>query len=64
MTGCPALEELYVSDQRLKGNSITFDLDSMAVISNRLRILEAENCNLQDAAPLAYLSSFFTLLFF
>ena len=56
LINCPELEELYVSDQRLKGKIMTFDMDSMAVISSRMKIIEAENCNIQDATPLAYLS--------
>jgi len=58
---CENLEELYMSDQRLKGKSMTFNLDSMAVISKRCHILEANNNNISDPSPLAYLSEVETL---
>jgi hypothetical protein len=55
------LEELYVSDQRLNGKSVTFQLESMAIISQRLGVLESEGNNIKDIAPLAYLSEVRTL---
>jgi len=50
------LEELYVSEQRLQGKSMSFSLDSMAAVSGKLRVLEAESNNVVDPTPLSYLS--------
>lgn len=48
LTGMPALEELDLSDQKLRpGLTMEFDPTTVHGLASSLRILKALNCNLQ-----------------
>lgn len=49
-----SLKELYISDQKTK-NTMTFDFDSMAGISESLRFLQCNDNNVENIDALGYL---------
>jgi len=57
LEGCPGLEELHISNQRLPpGRALTFDVESLMAVSNSLKILMCTKNNLSDPTELAKLA--------